>query len=419
MCKRMTILFLLSVIGTTNAFSRQLTPEERQRIILQLDSTDSGKDIAALSDIVKNNIVEAVPFIEEKIWKRWNGNWDVYLDALLYFKAPKFKTILYAMIDSSDVFGTRPFIDTDGFPMPSMWNPTYIRVRATYYLFKLGDYSTVKYVFEGLRQREETSAFDYGFILLKDVAKNVPQYADSVKTILVNIIRNSTFDGKRSRAKDDLVELFGKDAFPELVHLVKNDNDGGIRMMSLDYLFTLKYPALRTLLLDRLFNESFELYKQDIAESLLVKFGSVEDYTIVKNFVASTPERTIQLLLGDVLKEFKPPVPPLSTPVLVMLDSLISYKHQVAALGWLGDEHFVKELDNDLENAQKHLAKGDSVNTSKEVEKFQEKVNKEYERTIDNEKKNKPRDKRFVTEEGYKFLSYNAKYIIDRLPKKK
>jgi len=107
------------------------------------------------------------------------------------------------------------------------------------------------------------------------------------------------------------------------------------------------------------------------------------------------------------------------TPTNVLLDTLIAMKHQAETSGWLGDKNFVKELDNHLENAQKHLLKGDSLNTYKEVEKFQEKVQKEYEKTIDNEKKNKPRDKRFVTVEGWKFLYYNAQYILDRLPKKK
>ena len=111
--------------------------------------------------------------------------------------------------------------------------------------------------------------------------------------------------------------------------------------------------------------------------------------------------------------------PPSTTPLTVLLDSLTSYKHQVFEFGWLADKNFAKELNNHLENARKHLVKGDSVNTSKEVEKFQEKVNKEYQKTIDNEKKNKPRDKRFVTTEGYKFLYYNAQYILDRLPSEK
>ncbi|MBI2428480.1 MAG: hypothetical protein HYV29_06730 [Ignavibacteriales bacterium] len=105
-------------------------------------------------------------------------------------------------------------------------------------------------------------------------------------------------------------------------------------------------------------------------------------------------------------------------PVATLIDSLIALTNQCSLQKFLGDSNFVKELTNHLDNAKKHLAKQDSVNCSKEVEKFQDKVNKEYEKTVDNEKKNKPRDKRFVTVEGWKFLYYNAQYIIDRLPGK-
>ncbi len=103
----------------------------------------------------------------------------------------------------------------------------------------------------------------------------------------------------------------------------------------------------------------------------------------------------------------------------ITIDDLIAQKHQAYTKGWIGDEHFVKELDNGLENAKKHLAKGDSVNCAKELAKFQEKIQKEYEKTADDQKKKKPRDKRFVTQEGFKLLTGNAQAIIDRLPRKK
>jgi len=134
------------------------------------------------------------------------------------------------------------------------------------------------------------------------------------------------------------------------------------------------------------------------------------------------PEGYRREYVSREIESYEPPRPLLASQELTLaasLDSLISQKHQTFALGWLGDKNFVKELDDGLENARKHLAKGDSVNTYKEVQKVQEKIQKEYDRTQENEKKNKPRDKRFVTTEGYKFLYFNAKYILDRLPGEK
>ncbi|MBM4170214.1 MAG: hypothetical protein FJ215_13815 [Ignavibacteria bacterium] len=119
------------------------------------------------------------------------------------------------------------------------------------------------------------------------------------------------------------------------------------------------------------------------------------------------------------MRKFTPPVPSSAMPVPALLDTVISTNHQVFTYGWIGDKNFVNELDNALQNARKHLTRGDSTNCRKEVETFQEKVQKEYDRTVDREKKNQPRDKRFVTVEGWKFLYYNATYLLDRLPKKK
>jgi hypothetical protein len=65
------------------------------------------------------------------------------------------------------------------------------------------------------------------------------------------------------------------------------------------------------------------------------------------------------------------------------------------------------------------LARGDSVNCAKELEKFQEKVKKEYDKTVEDQRKHKPRDKRFVTEEGYRSLAEGAQKIIDRIAEKK
>ena len=105
-------------------------------------------------------------------------------------------------------------------------------------------------------------------------------------------------------------------------------------------------------------------------------------------------------------------IPPADTKVDVLLDSLYASLSEMQGYHWLGDVGFVKELTNHLSNAHKHLLKEDSLNCAKEIGKFQGKVDKEY-------KEGKTNDHRFVTVEGWKFLYYNAQYILDRLPGEK
>lgn len=98
-----------------------------------------------------------------------------------------------------------------------------------------------------------------------------------------------------------------------------------------------------------------------------------------------------------------------STPSVELLDTLISIKHRAFGKNWIGDHTFINELDNGLDNARKHLARGDTANCAKELESFQNKVKREY------DKKATPGGRRFVTEDGYKLLWFNALYIVDRL----
>ena len=138
--------------------------------------------------------------------------------------------------------------------------------------------------------------------------------------------------------------------------------------------------------------------------------GKVLVFDNFPNKVYSFNEQTLQAIPVDVTEV---------TPTNIFLDTLISFKHQSEALSWLGDANFIKELDNHLENARKHLLRSDSTKSGDELQKFQEKVQKEREKTAKEETDNRPRGPRFVTSEGYALLYFNAQYILDRLPKKK
>jgi len=93
------------------------------------------------------------------------------------------------------------------------------------------------------------------------------------------------------------------------------------------------------------------------------------------------------------------------------LDSLIIYTGDIASYDWLGDTRFVGELKNRLDNARRHLSRGDSTNTAKQIFGFRQRIQQVYEQN--KQGNNSPR---FVSEDGYKFLYYNASYLLERLP---
>lgn len=111
------------------------------------------------------------------------------------------------------------------------------------------------------------------------------------------------------------------------------------------------------------------------------------------------------------------------TPVATLIDTLITLTNQSHQQNLIGNSHFAHDLVKKLDEAKKHLTKKhadvkDSIKCAKEVRRFQKKIDEVYNETKKKEKEDKKekRKEKFVTVEGWKFLYYNAQYILDRLP---
>jgi hypothetical protein len=108
-------------------------------------------------------------------------------------------------------------------------------------------------------------------------------------------------------------------------------------------------------------------------------------------------------------KIYQPDRPPDSVSIFQMIDTVYRNINEVVALDWFGNQAFVNELNVVLSSARNYLLSGDSLNCARQIFTFQKKVNEEYRDSLDG-------DNNFVTIEGWKFLYYNAQYILDRLP---
>ncbi len=120
---------------------------------------------------------------------------------------------------------------------------------------------------------------------------------------------------------------------------------------------------------------------------------------------------TANKILDDlywIVSRFIPVPLPSNTSVLASLDTLISFKTQVASYGWVGDNAFVTELSNYLTNARSAFIAGDSTTCARQIFAFQSKVDEEYRDSLDG-------DTRTITLEGWKFLHYHSQYILERL----
>jgi hypothetical protein len=116
---------------------------------------------------------------------------------------------------------------------------------------------------------------------------------------------------------------------------------------------------------------------------------------------------------GIVGKTVGPVLPPEPFVALAFLDTLASYKHQAASLGWVGQEEFLKQLNEKLEQSRDQLSKGHIKQARDKIEEFVKKLENEAKKTEkDQDKKN---DKKWVTSEGHALLKFNAEYLIEKL----
>jgi hypothetical protein len=274
---------------------------------------------------------------------------------------------------------------------------------------KLGDYSTVEYMFANV-QRDSSRVDLDALEMLEMAARNLPQYAERAKAELIRLMHTASLGPYRHNAMFRVVNLYGVEVSPELVRVCREDTaEGSNRLSALQQLILLGYPPVHSLLVERLLREPAWAYRLDIADTLLKRYGTPADYKAVFEYLQWETNRTARNLTTLALARFTPPVPAPSLAAMTVLDSLVSYKHEVYALGWLADADFVRELDGDLQRAGQALSTGDSVGCARSVKTFQDEIDIVYKDSLNP-------DPRKVTIEGWKFLYYNAQYILDRLP---
>jgi hypothetical protein len=121
------------------------------------------------------------------------------------------------------------------------------------------------------------------------------------------------------------------------------------------------------------------------------------------------PSSETYILASRYLYEFTPAMPDSATSTNDLIDNLYNYVDSVSFYNWLGDITFSNELKSIIQSAKTNLLAGDSLACTVQVKAFQDLVDNVYKDSLNT-------DARFVTIEGWKFLYWNADYILERLP---
>ncbi len=375
---------------------------------LAQNSQDCLDSLYSQDYLIKLFAVECVT--ELKIQEAFN-----VLETLLLNQPPylqmQFINALYALNDPNIIQKAHALISrADTFDQDAEYpfDPLDAKVFATAILVYKGDFSTTNYVFEKLNRNEVTIKDITSIHLLPYIIRNIPAHKDEAKSILTNQLNNADAT-IRYYSLLYLAEEFGEEVNQELINKFVNDSDLPVKVKALEYLCINRYADLESLLKEQLAFEEESTLRTDISDTLLQKFGNPSDLKAVIDHQPLEPNETARSLLGSAIREFVPPRPSTSTSVSDMVSNLISTTDTLFNYTWLGDLTFTNSLKSKLTQAKIYLLSGDSLTCAIQVKSFQDDVNLVYKDSLNP-------DPRFVTIEGWKFLYYNAQYILDRLP---
>jgi hypothetical protein len=311
---------------------------------------------------------------------------------------------IYSLIDSAHAIISDTSRDHD----------IYQGIRAFDFLLDRHDYSRFQFIVDLCQLPWGANECELQIIRVMD--ENGENYREQIFTLLSNLVNLYPSFSYPSMLMETLERFLDKSETLGLwLTIAEQDTDRSTSDVA--FMILLKHHPDHMFVLEKVLNKlsalqndsiSFEgsitlIYAFPFPEALLQfrDFGE----TLTNEFAKSQIRRLCSY--NFLLRE--PPVPDSSKSILQIIDTLVAYKHRLASYNWLGDQSFVNELDSNLTSAKNYIVSGDSNNCARQIKLFQQKVDEEYRDSLGG-------DNKTVTIEGWKFLYYNAKYILERLP---
>jgi len=395
------IILIFSIILLIKlSYGQNLNQEEKETIINNLDSTDHSIRLNAILDIYQFNIVEALQKLENQIFLQEQDIAFWYLKSLGKFNSTQIVNIAHRFIDTIGSLPRYEKYNDEGISINQY------KIEATFWLFKNGDYSTASIVFDYINEftpNVETTSF----LLLDDIVENVPEYEMQAKQELLRIMKIPNEDHYSPSTVRILAEKYGVEIIPDLIYVFDNSMNYTTRLNALKYLDRLDYPELDNFLIMRFLTDS--TVADLVLEKIVQKYFTPSNYVYVSFNLNSALKQSDYAYYSIAFNYFEPSPPKYYSTLLEYLDYTSLLCDTLLLYTWLGDLQFKDELQSILQSAKTNLQNGDSLACREDVKTFQDSVDYVYADSLN-------LDPRFVTLEGWKFLYWNAQYILDRLP---
>jgi len=407
--KNYIILLLIIFIALyKNNYAQEITPEQKQQYIQVLSDSTSDFQFYALLSVIDNNILEAMETIQQNFWRYSRFHQTLALKAL--YKLDSEFTLEYAnrLIDT---LNNNP----EDFNLYGIGQAPDIlseKVIIANIMLSLNDFSQINCIFELIDRDGIQEVSDIVIDPLIKIMQNVPPYSEQAKSKLIDLVYSSNDLFNRSNALIALEKSIGIESLPIILQSFQSDSSDINRYYILNE-FLSKYSEnidLSGLLRERIYTEQAGSLRLRIAKILLYGPGGISNYNFVKNYINDESNEMIKDAITFEVEENIPRLFYEDSTFVVIIDSLISVTNQIHIISWLGDLTFSNELKSILTTAKTNLQNGDSLACRIQVKAFQDLVDNVYKDSLNT-------DPRFVTIEGWKFLYWNAQYILDRLPK--
>lgn len=378
-------------------------------------------NVSAVLFLAERGYTNIIPIVKAKydsaMVSLLSGDYDVDPWVLDYL------TALYLLHDSGVIPMTKAFIDTllTRYNTQTSWRYRRNISDAIRLLACAGDYSQ----FDNLKMLvkadlQDTSQYwensdtpnlsDTDFRTLTAYGEK-PEYRNDVFNLLREFASNPRL-GCREQAAFGLSNYFRDipEAREIVLKIAQSDPDFDLRKATISYLWILFHDPIAIDIDRQIAVTTNDSVQMENAVLDLDSFASPYAYAaLLSSYAQRTPDQ-LSNIIKQAINYYDAPALLPNVSLIVAIDSLRAYTIECQNLKWIGEREFVNELMNHLANARKHLDRKDSLNSSREIEKYQSEIDKEY-------RKANGRDNRFVTAAGWKYLYMEAGYIIERLIK--
>jgi hypothetical protein len=396
----MKILIITFIIIISDSFFAQtLKQMEKDSIISNLDNPRWAIRSKAIIDIYQQNIPEALPILEAKIFQQEKDIALFFLLAIDKYNSSNIIPLANKFIDTVEYLGE--YLTSE--------NNNELKAEAIRILFNRGDYSKTPLLFEYIEVEKPDVAI-IPFDLLPDVLKYVPEYRDQAIAELRRILLYVNDEYYSSISLIILSENLGEEFIPDLLYVMKHSNNSTLKNLAYSELEKRNYEGMEELTKQQFISDYVRA--ESMLLKLLTKYNSPTVYKfILENYKNVLDEKDVEFYTSSFNSTRKNAriSPPTLNNLFEHFDYFVNLCDTLLNFAWLGDLNFSNELKNILTTAKTNLQNGDSLACAVQVKLFQDLVDDVYKDSLNT-------DPRFVTIEGWKFLYWNAQYILDRLP---